>query len=549
MKALSRLTALIVEPRSGMRASLHNMLTQCEITKIDHAVSAGTAIRSLQARTYDIILCEYDLGDGQDGQQLLEDLRHHKLIPLSTIFIMVTAERTQAKVVSAAELAPTDYLLKPFTADALLERIGRAVERRTALMPVYQLMEHGDLNEAIAACVEGERSTPKFLVDFMRRRAELHMTLGQASEAEAIYIKLHDARAVAWARLGLAKTLFMQNRYQDAEEMLTGLVAESPQFLDAYDWLAKAHEAIGQLPAAASVLKDAVAVSPHAVRRLRKLGQMALDTGDIDTAEASFQKVVSKARYSEFRDPEDHVRLVKTLVRKGDAQQAAAVVRDLEKSLGSQPKTAACRAISSALIHESNGDAARAAEEFMAAVAACRENVGLSNDMKMSLATSCLENELKDGATEMMRDVMNNSGDDAGMAKVMSVFERAGHKDLAERVAKQSRRHVVELVSSGADKARQGDFRGAVELMTSAAHKLPENPQVIFNAAVAALKCLEQLGWDGTLGGQARWYVENARRLDPRNPRLVPLTDLYQQILTKYGILPSQVMAKPPLGA
>lgn len=549
MKAFSSLTALIVEPQSGMRASLHNMLNQCEITKIDHAVSSGTAIRPLQARTYDIILCEYDLGQGQDGQQLLEDLRHHKLIPLSTIFIMVTAERTHAKVVSAAELAPTDYLLKPFTADALLERIARAVERRTALMPVYQLMEHGSLPQAIAACIEGERSSPKFLVDFMRLRAELHVTLGQPAEAEALYTRLHDIRAVAWARLGLARTLFMQNRHQEAEAILSELVAEKPKFLDAYDWLAKAHEANGQLPQATDVLKNAVAVSPHAVRRLRKLGQMAFDSGDIETAELSFQQVVSKARYSEFRDPEDHVRLVKTLVKKGDAQQAAAVVRDLQKSLGNQQKTAACRAISSALIHESNGDAARAAEEFMAAVAACRENIGLSNEIKLGLAKSCLENALQDGATEIMMDVMNNSADDAALAKAIGVFEEAGHKELAERVAKDSRRHVVELVSNGADRARQGDFRGAVELMTTAAHRLPDNPQVVFNAAVAALKCLEQLGWDGKLGGQARWYIENARRLDALNPRLVPLTDLYQQILKKYGILPGQVMAKPPLQA
>ena len=200
MKSFSGQAALIVEPQSGMRTSLHNMLNQCEITKIDHAVSSGTAIRSLQARTYDIILCEYNLGEGQDGQQLLEDLRHHKLIPLSTIFIMVTAERTQTKVVSAAELAPTEYLLKPFTADALLERIGRAVERRTDLMPVYQLMEHGSLTQAVATCIEGERATPKFLVDFMRLRAELHVTLGQSGEAEAIYTKLHHVRGVAWAR-------------------------------------------------------------------------------------------------------------------------------------------------------------------------------------------------------------------------------------------------------------------------------------------------------------------------------------------------------------
>lgn len=546
MKAFRELSALIVEPQSGMRANLHNMLNLCEITKIEHAVSSGTAIRPLQNKIFDIILCEYDLGDGQDGQQLLEDLRHNKIIPLWTVFIMVTAERAYEKVVSAAELAPTDYILKPFTADNLLERLGRALEKRAAFMPIYRLMDHGSLLEAATTCAEAELAHPRYAIDFMRLRAELYVTLGKAVEAEAIYAKVIESKAVAWARLGLAKTLFMQSRYEDSEGMLVDLVAENPKFMDAYDWLAKAHEAVGELPAAKDVLKNAVAISPHAVRRLRKLGQVALETGDVEIAEQSFQKVVNKAKYSEFRDPEDHVRLVKTLIKKGDSQQAAAVVRDMERSLGDLQKTPACRAISAALIHESNGDEERAAEEFAAAVAACRQSAGLSNEMKLDLAKGCLDNHLEQGAAEVMLDVMNNTSDEAAMAKAMGVFEKAGRKDMAETLVKESRRQVVELVSSGAERARQGDYRGAVELMSSAAHRLPDNPQVIFNAAVAVLKCLEHMGWDNKLGEHARWYIENARRLDAANPRLSPLTELYQTILKKYQIQPSQIAARPP---
>src|SRR6476659_2270247 len=121
-------------------------------------------------------------------------------MPLSTMFFMVTAEGDYGKVVSAAELAPTDYILKPFTADRLLERIARALERRKAFMPVYQLMEQGAQREAIAACLEGERDHPRYLIDFMRLRAELHMFLGEAAEAEPIYQRLVDAKAIAWAR-------------------------------------------------------------------------------------------------------------------------------------------------------------------------------------------------------------------------------------------------------------------------------------------------------------------------------------------------------------
>lgn len=536
MQSFAELSVLIIEPHAGMRASMHNMLNQCGVAKIEHAVSSGAAIRPIKAKNYDLILCEYDLGDGQDGQQLLEDLRHNKLIPLATIFFMVTAERSYQKVVSAAELAPTDYILKPFTADTVLERLARAVERRAQFLPIYRLMEQGSLREAVEACVVGEALDQRYALDFMRLRAELHVTLGEPAIAEPIYVKLFELRAVAWARLGLAKTLFLQDRLDEAQEVLSALVEQNRNFLDAYDWLAKTHEATGQLAQAQSVLQDATIISPHAVRRLRRLGAMAEKTGDTATAERAFSQVVSKARFSEFRDPEDHVRLVRSLVTKGDTQQAATVIRDLSRTMGGTAKGDTCRALSASMVHAHTGDNARAVEELGKAVEACRGSVGVSSEIKMVLAESCLANDMEDGATEVMLEVMSNAPDNQALSKAMALFEQAGRSDLAEKVSRESRRRVVDLVSAGAQKAKEGDFRGAVALMIEAVQKLPDNPQVVFNAAVAVLKCLENVGWDARLGELARSYIESARRLDPGNPRLAPLAELYQVITRKYGL-------------
>jgi len=536
MTEFSQLTALIIDPNSSMRANLHNMLNMCHLTKIEHAVSAGTAIRQLKGKAYDIIICEYDLGDGQDGQQLLEDLRHNQIISLWAIYFIVTAERAYEKVVSAAELGPTDYILKPFTADMLLERIVRALDKRAIFQPVHQLIGQSRLHEAVQVCAEGAVSQPRYASDFMRLRAEVHMALGEGQQAEVIYRQLLEMRTVAWARLGLAKALYHQERLNDAENILNELVAENSKYMDAYDWLAKTHERIGQLAQAQQVLQDAVAISPHAVRRLRKLGEVALAAGDAGIAERSFKQVVSKARYSEFRDPEDHVKLVKSLVTNGDTQQAAAVIRDLQKSMNGNHKMPACSALSSALLHEALGDAERTAQELEAAVAACRESSTMSADMKMVLANTCLANNLAQGASDVMLDVMNNAANGAEMAKAMSVFERHGRTDLAEKIAQESRRQVVDLVSSGADKARQGDYKGAVEAMQAALQKLPDNSQVIFNAAVASLKYLENLGWDHQIGERCRLLIDRLRQQEPANPHLSSLTELHRRLMRKYGL-------------
>jgi Flp pilus assembly protein TadD len=139
-------------------------------------------------------------------------------------------------------------------------------------------------------------------------------------------------------------------------------------------------------------------------------------------------------------------------------------------------------------------------------------------------------------AVEVMTAVVGNAPTSMAMAKAMNVFTDAGRDDLAKRVTRESKSQVVDLVSSGAEKARLGDYRGAVQLMSEAAARLPENPQVVFNAAVASLKCLDSVGWDVQLGEQARSYISNARRLDPRNPRLSLLASMYRDIVKKYEI-------------
>jgi DNA-binding response OmpR family regulator len=535
MNELEGLTALIIEPHAGMRASIHSMLTQCGLTRIEHASTSNQAVKHLTLRPFDLILCEYDLEGGQDGQQLLEDLRHHKLMPLATMFFMVTAEGNHSKVVSAAELAPTDYVLKPFTAERLLERVGRALDKRNAFLPVYTLMEAGDQHEAIAACIDGQRLHSRYAIDFLRLRAELHMFLGEAEQAEPIYRQLVEIKAIAWARLGLAKTLFLRKRFAESRDMLEELVDGNRNFVDAYDWLARTHAACGELDKSQAVLSEAVAVSPHAVRRLRTLADTAFEAGDVDTAEKALRQVVGKAKYSEFRDPEDHVKLVRALVTKGDPVSAATVVRDLERSMGGRANTPLCSAIASALVHEYTGNETRLGESLTSALAACKDAPGLSADIKLELARSCLDNGREEGASSIVRDVMRNAANDAAMGRAMSVLEKSGRGELARELAQQSRQHVVDLVADGAARARSGDYQGAVQLMLAAAEQLPGNPAVAFNAALATLRCLEHGGWDERLGHQAVGLIGSVRRLDPLNPKLPAMAALHQQILKRYG--------------
>ncbi|NSL55282.1 tetratricopeptide repeat-containing response regulator [Uliginosibacterium aquaticum] len=535
------ISVLIVEANAGMRTQLRNMLSLCGITQVALAVSAGVAVRKLRDQNFDIILCEYHLGEGQDGQHLLEDLRHHHLIPLATLFLMITGESQHERVISAAELAPNDYILKPFSSEKLLSRIAKALEKRDIFIPTYKLIEAGNIPEAIASCRRGEEAHPGHLVDFLRLRAELHVSAGQASEAQDCYTKVLETKAVPWAKLGLAKTLFMQKHYNEAEEQLEELLAENEMYLDAYDWLAKTREATGKLHEAKAVLEDAVKVSPHTVRRLRKLGEVATEVGDMATATKMLNTVVEKGKYSDFRDPEDHVLLVKAQLGSGDAVGAANTVRDMERSMGGQPKTALCKALSNAMVATHTGDTEKANAALEEAIRFNDPRLGASVSIKKDLARICIENKQDEMAAEVIMDVMRHAADDAAVEAIKNMLVDLGRPELGAQLAERIRTEVRDIMTEGAQLAQSGDYDGAVRQMLEAAEKLPGNTNVAFNASLALLKHIENIGWNDHFASNAKLFIERVRRQDPGNKRLAALVDYYHALLRKNDIKPEQV--------
>ncbi len=540
MQENANLTVLVVDPNPGMRTSLQNMLNQAGIGKVETAVNASTAIKQLGKRSYDVILCEYDLGgpggDGQDGQQLLEDLRHHRLITASTIFIMLTSEGVFGKVVSAAELTPTDYVLKPFTVDMLSGRIKRALERRTALLPVWQLAAQGKPRDAIRACGTATLANPRYALDFLRLKAELHVSVGEHAEAASLYRGVLAERPLGWAGLGLARTMVAQGQFDEARETLELLVQGNPRLMGAYDLLARCHEQLGASSEAQKILEEAVSISPHMVRRLRKLGEVALENGDAEAAEKSFKQVVTKARYSEFRNPEDHVNLVKALVTRGDVQGASGVIRDLERSLRGSTDTDACKAYSSALLHEKMGNVSAAVAELQMAVSATRAGNGLSSNLKIGLAQACLGHQMDEQASSVMMTVMHDASSPVTVDQAIGVFVRAGRPDLADGMGQQLRAQAQILLGVADEKRNMGDVRGAVQTLLEALHMAPGNQQVMVAVAGGILRQVNELGWDHALSEVAADQVERLRAMDANHPRLAMLAEEFQLAKRKYGI-------------
>ena len=551
MPDYSNLSVLIVDPSQSMRASVHNMLTQVSITKVDHASNSATAIRQLGLKSFDVILCEYDLdggaeNGGQDGQQLLEDLRHHRVISQWAIFIMLTSEGAYSKVVGAAELLPTDYLLKPFTVDMLSQRIGRALERRATFLPIYQMIGNGKAREAIAACLQAEQTPSRYTTDYARLRAELLVSLDRPAEAEQAYIGILHTKTPGWAQLGRARCVLQQGRLAEAQALLEQLLADFPNLMAAYDLLAQALRGQDRDAAAKQVLEDAVAISPHMVRRLRSLGDVAMATGDVAAAEKAYKQVVAKAKYSEFRDPADHVNLVRALVQKGDADGAAAVVRDLDRSMRSSPSTDVCKAYARAMVLDLKGDATAAAAELTKAMDKLAEASGMSSNIKLGLAHSCLGNRLDEQAKALFDELTADPASGVDDTQVQAVCAQAERPDLVEHYSQRLERDIDALVRQAAEKSRTGDLAGAVGVLQQALLRSPDHTGLWSAAATAMLRQIADQGWDAALAAQCTGLMRRIREHNPQHSLLPGLLSQYAAVRAKYS---AAIAATTPLPA
>ncbi|MDR2031824.1 MAG: response regulator [Azoarcus sp.] len=538
MHRFEEFQVLVIASAARLRAQLHAMLPAFGFGVMHFAAHARTALRHLRARRYELILCEHALEGGQDGLHLLEDLRRHEIIAHDTLFVMIASEHTHECVLGTAELLPDDYILAPLMAGALRERLMRIADRREAFLPAWRLSSVGDWLGAIDYCRQARAAWPHYLVDFHRLEAEFHIAAGRIGAAGEIYRQIAAAQRAPWARLGLARCLALQKNLAEADALLAGIIAEHRHFMAAYDLLARVRADRGQEREACKVLCAALERSPHRLERQRQLGELAMDSGDAAMAEAALAEVVRQSAHSGFRDPEDHVRLMRAQLAQDKTAAARATLADLERTPGNPPGTALCAALAGAMLHAHAGDAARAHAglEAAARLATADAAAAVSPALTREMVRMCCEQGLEDLGGEIAANILRTTGDEQTVRALRALLCERGLEPLSRRIEQDLQKDVHRLIMAGAEKARRGDHGGAVAAMTKAARQMPGHPVVLFNAALALLRHIEYLGWNDALARQARALIGRARALDPANGRLATLAEFMHDLIERDGI-------------
>lgn len=118
---------LIVDDFSTMRRIIKNLLRDLGFTNTQEADDGQTALPMLKNGDFDFLVTDWNM-PGMTGIELLRQVRADERLS-SLPVLMVTAEAKRDQIVEAAQSGVNGYVVKPFTAQALKEKIEKIFER------------------------------------------------------------------------------------------------------------------------------------------------------------------------------------------------------------------------------------------------------------------------------------------------------------------------------------------------------------------------------------------------------------------------------------
>lgn len=118
---------LVVDDFSTMRRIVRNLLKELGFTNVDEAEDGAVALQKLKAGGFDFIVTDWNMPN-MDGLMLLQSVRADPALKALPV-LMVTAEAKKENIIAAAQAGASGYVVKPFTAATLNEKLTKIFEK------------------------------------------------------------------------------------------------------------------------------------------------------------------------------------------------------------------------------------------------------------------------------------------------------------------------------------------------------------------------------------------------------------------------------------
>lgn len=121
---------LVVDDFSTMRRIVKNLLKELGYANVDEAEDGVMGLSMLQNGNYDFVVSDWNMPN-MDGLTMLQQIRADPKLAAIPV-LMVTAEAKKENIIAAAQAGASGYVVKPFTAATLDEKITKIFEKTGA---------------------------------------------------------------------------------------------------------------------------------------------------------------------------------------------------------------------------------------------------------------------------------------------------------------------------------------------------------------------------------------------------------------------------------
>ncbi len=118
---------LVVDDFSTMRRIVRNLLKELGYTNVDEAEDGVVAMQKLSAGGIDFVVTDWNMPN-MTGIELLRAIRANAGLAHLPV-LMITAEAKKENIIEAAQAGASGYIVKPFTAATLSEKLGKIFEK------------------------------------------------------------------------------------------------------------------------------------------------------------------------------------------------------------------------------------------------------------------------------------------------------------------------------------------------------------------------------------------------------------------------------------
>lgn len=528
---------LVADDFPDFRAAVKSMLTQIGVRSIDIASSGEESVSMCRKKRYDVIVHDYNLGEGKDGMQVLEELVLEELLSPHTVFIMATAENSQSYVMGAMEYEPDAYLTKPFNRAALQQRLDALLERKEALRTVNDALAAKDWAAVVEAVDKLIAEKSRYALYAFKSKAKALKALGRDDEFTDMLTGLINERMVPWALLELGKHQLTKGLLDEAEETFQRAINQYPMLPAFKDGLAEVKMAEGDALGAQTLLQEAVKASPRSLLRQTRLGELAKTNKDYEQATRAFRQAVSLGRTSCLKNPDNYLNLSTVLNaqiggggmgEKRMQEEAARILSEVEKDYENNRAVQARTRLLEAQLLTKQGkksDAEKLVRDGLTLMGQLDQS--LSPEVAMDVAAQLRELGRGDEAQEVLSQCAEMFGDDANVQSLLA--QQPGSEALLEKAntAKQLNRQAIKLYEQAKIPEALKLFREALDLQS-------RNISIVLNCAQALIK-LSGKGENAEALDECRACLDRVKAIPESDPRYARYQQLRALVARRSG--------------